>query len=179
MVARGLRPPLLVVSDGAPGLIAAVELVFPHSLRQRALSTGQKRSGQGARRAPARGQGRLLVALRPHRRAARREVHRGGPTPGHEFSDNFGRRFPAAVACLNDDLASLFAYLRFPVEHHKRLRHANFIERTFAGGAAGRLPHYEGGGIEITEGPEPFPTRPCGQPCPVPGDCLGSADSRR
>jgi putative transposase len=35
------------------------------------------------------------------------------------------------VACLNDDLASLFAYLRFPVEHHKRIRHANFIERTF------------------------------------------------
>ena len=35
MVGRGLRPPLLVVSDGAPGLIAAVELVFPHSLRQR------------------------------------------------------------------------------------------------------------------------------------------------
>ena len=35
MVARGLRPPLLVVSDGTPGLIGAVELVFPHSLRQR------------------------------------------------------------------------------------------------------------------------------------------------
>src|SRR3954466_6857478 len=37
LVARGLRGPLLVVSDGAPGLIAAVELVFPHSLRQRCL----------------------------------------------------------------------------------------------------------------------------------------------
>ena len=85
-----------------------------------------------------------------------------------EFSDNSGGG-SAAVACLNEDLASLFADLRFPVEHHKRIRHANFIEHTFAGGAGGRLPHYEGGGIEITEGPEPFPTRPCGQPCPVPG----------
>jgi len=37
MVARGLRPPLLVISDGAPGLIGAVELVFAHSLRQRCL----------------------------------------------------------------------------------------------------------------------------------------------
>ena len=37
MVRRGLRAPLLVISDGAPGLIAAVELVFPHSLRQRCL----------------------------------------------------------------------------------------------------------------------------------------------
>ena len=35
------------------------------------------------------------------------------------------------MACLNDDLVSLFAYLRFPVEHHKRLRRSNFIERTF------------------------------------------------
>jgi putative transposase len=48
-----------------------------------------------------------------------------------DFSASFGRRFPSAVACLNDDLASLFSYLRFPVEHHKRLRHSNFIERTF------------------------------------------------
>ena len=37
MVARGLCAPLLVISDGAPGLIATVELVFPHSLRQRCL----------------------------------------------------------------------------------------------------------------------------------------------
>jgi putative transposase len=35
------------------------------------------------------------------------------------------------VACLNDDLTSLFSDLRFPVEHYKRLRHSNFIERTF------------------------------------------------
>ncbi len=35
------------------------------------------------------------------------------------------------MACLNEDLAGLFAYLLFPVEHHKRLRHSNFIERTF------------------------------------------------
>ena len=35
------------------------------------------------------------------------------------------------MACLNDDLASLFIRLRFPAEHDKRLRHANFIERTF------------------------------------------------
>lgn len=47
------------------------------------------------------------------------------------FSVTFGRSFPAAVACLNADLASLFTYLRFPVGHHGRIRHSNFIERTF------------------------------------------------
>jgi len=37
MTARGLREPLLVVSDGGAGLIGAVELVFSHSARQRCL----------------------------------------------------------------------------------------------------------------------------------------------
>lgn len=33
--ARGLRPPLLGITDGAPGLVSAFEQVFPESLRQR------------------------------------------------------------------------------------------------------------------------------------------------
>jgi hypothetical protein len=37
LVDRGLRAPVLVISDGAPGLIGAAEVVFPHSLRQRCL----------------------------------------------------------------------------------------------------------------------------------------------
>jgi transposase-like protein len=37
MTARGLREPLLVVSDGGAGLIGATELVFTHSARQRCL----------------------------------------------------------------------------------------------------------------------------------------------
>jgi putative transposase len=34
---RGLASPLLVISDGAPGLISAIEQVFPKALRQRCL----------------------------------------------------------------------------------------------------------------------------------------------
>ena len=34
---RGLRAPLLVITDGAAGLIGAVEVVFSNSLRQRCL----------------------------------------------------------------------------------------------------------------------------------------------
>jgi putative transposase len=37
LVARGLAAPLLVITDGAPGLCSAVELAFPRSLRQRCL----------------------------------------------------------------------------------------------------------------------------------------------
>src|SRR5256886_10551516 len=34
---RGLASPLLVISDGAPGLIAAIEQSYPKALRQRCL----------------------------------------------------------------------------------------------------------------------------------------------
>jgi putative transposase len=34
---RGLASPLLVISDGAPGLIAAIEQAYPQALRQRCL----------------------------------------------------------------------------------------------------------------------------------------------
>ena len=36
--ARGLGDPLLVASDGAPGIIRAIEECFPRSARQRCLA---------------------------------------------------------------------------------------------------------------------------------------------
>ena len=131
LVSRGLRAPLLVVSDGAPGLIAAVELVFPNSLRQRCAI---HRCRNILAKVPVEHQAEVKAAYwaifdptgEPPGEASIVARQRAG-----DFSVTFGRRFPSAVACLNDDLASLFAYLRFPVEHHKRIRHSNFIERTF------------------------------------------------
>jgi transposase-like protein len=38
MRARGLGDPLLVVSDGVPGIIKAIETCFPRSARQRCLA---------------------------------------------------------------------------------------------------------------------------------------------
>ena len=42
-----------------------------------------------------------------------------------------GRLVSGAVRCLLDDRDSLTVYLRFPREHWNRVRHSNFIERTF------------------------------------------------
>ncbi len=47
------------------------------------------------------------------------------------FDATYRKRFPAAVDCLMADFASLTTYLRFPAGHHARIRHSNFIERTF------------------------------------------------
>jgi putative transposase len=64
------------------------------------------------------------------------------PNPGDEavavaqrqaaaFAAKWQARYPAAVACVTDDLASLTVHLRFPAEHWPRIRHSNLIERTF------------------------------------------------
>jgi putative transposase len=63
LVARGLRPPLLVITDGAPGLIGAVEIGFPNSLRQRCL-IHRTRKETRCRHAGVRGGGRGVTEAR-------------------------------------------------------------------------------------------------------------------
>lgn len=132
MVARGLRAPLLVISDGAPGLIAAVELVFPHSLRQRCVI---HRAKNVLAKVPVEHQGEVKAAFWAL-------FDDTGHEPGDasidvvraraaQFAKTYEKRFPSAVQCLMTDFASLTTYLRFPSHTHGRIRHSNFIERTF------------------------------------------------
>ena len=48
-----------------------------------------------------------------------------------EMAARYGATYPSAMKCLTTDREGLTAYLRFPAEHHHRIRHSNFIERTF------------------------------------------------
>jgi len=48
-----------------------------------------------------------------------------------EMAARYGTTYPSAMKCLATDREGLTAYLRFPAEHHNRVRHSNFIERTF------------------------------------------------
>jgi transposase-like protein len=48
-----------------------------------------------------------------------------------EFAARYRATYPAAVKILLTDREGLTAYLRFPAGHHNRIRHSNFIERTF------------------------------------------------
>jgi transposase-like protein len=132
LTARGLRPPLLGISDGAGGLIAAFERAFPHSLRQRCLVHRCRN---------------LIAKVSAHDQAEVKAdfwaIFDIGDTEAGdqavavarrqagEFAAKWKGRYPSAVACVTDELASLTVHLRFPAEHHKRIRHSNFIERTF------------------------------------------------
>jgi len=128
---RGLRDPLLVISDGGKGLIGAAEIVFSHSLRQRCLI---HRARNILAKVPAHAQAtikaefwKIFDDLGAEGRAAQ-AVARGR---ARAFASKWRQLYPAAVDCLEDDFEHLITYLRFPAEHHGRIRHSNFIERTF------------------------------------------------
>jgi transposase-like protein len=132
LVQRGLGSPLLVVSDGAPGLIAAIEQVFARALRQRCVIHRLRNAVAKVSRADqdtfkadwwevfdkiSEPPGELAV------KEARRRMD--------DFRAQWGRAYPGAVACLVEDFESLTVHLRFPKEHWRRCRHTNLIERTF------------------------------------------------
>jgi transposase-like protein len=132
MVARGLRAPLLVVSDGAPGLLAAVEVVFAHSLHQRCLI---HRARNVLAKVPVEHHGEVKVAFwkifDDIDAPAGEEAIAVARARAAEFAKTYEKRFPAAVECLMTSFESLTTYLRFPAGHWGRIRHSNFIERTF------------------------------------------------
>ncbi len=129
---RGLRPPLLGISDGAPGLIAAWETTFPASLRQRCLI---HRCRNVIAKTPVAVQDEIKAAFwsifddidqPPDQQAVDEATRRA-----EEFTTTYRGLYPAAVACLANDFASLSVHLRFPRQHWTRIRHSNLIERTF------------------------------------------------
>ncbi|MBA2529300.1 MAG: IS256 family transposase [Euzebyales bacterium] len=132
LVARGLRPPLLTVTDGAPGLIGAVEQVFAASLRQRCVI---HRARNIVAKVSAGDQAQVKadywrtfddIDADPGQEAVDQARRRAD-----EFATKWGSKYPGAVACLIDDLDALTVHLRFPRDHWRRIRHTNLIERTF------------------------------------------------
>jgi putative transposase len=131
---RGLASPLLVISDGAPGLIAAIEQAFPAALRQRCLI---HRARNVLAKIPAGMQAEVKDA---YWKIFDTENLQTPPGPKlveiinariEEVAARYQALYPAAAKILLTDRDGLTAYLRFPAEHHHRIRHSNFIERTF------------------------------------------------
>jgi putative transposase len=132
LAARGLRSPVLVISDGAAGLISAVEQTFPAALRQRCLI---HRARNVLAKVPTPAQAEVKAAYwqifddihaPPGEQAVAEATRRA-----QAFAARYQRAYPAAVACLTSTLGELTAHLRFPREHWQRIRHTNLLERTF------------------------------------------------
>ena len=112
MRSRGLGDPLLVVSDGAPGIIQAIELCFPRSERQRCLA---HRMRNLAAKVPEERwpdfKARAQAAYQAPSRAIARELAKG------VVADD-DAELPSAVACFMDDFDACIAHLRLPVSVH-------------------------------------------------------------
>ncbi len=50
---------------------------------------------------------------------------------GREVIARYKGRFPAAMACLEDDLEACLQSLKLPAEHQKKIRTTNLLERLF------------------------------------------------
>lgn len=129
---RGLRVPLLTITDGAAGLIGAVETTLKGSLRQRCLI---HRVRNVLAKVPAEHQGTIKAEFWACFDDIEAEPGQGAVDEAQRrldaFCDRHRRAFPAAVRCIEDDRAALTTFLRFPTEHWRRIRHTNLIERTF------------------------------------------------
>jgi putative transposase len=113
--ARGLKSPLLVISDGAAGLVGAIERAFPQALRQRCLV---HRCRNVLAKVPKHAQAELKAAYWALFDLAE-DVAPGQAAVGlvqariDNFATKYQALFPSAVACLLDDRAALTSYLRF------------------------------------------------------------------
>jgi putative transposase len=122
---RGLPDPLLVASDGAPGVIRAIEECFPRAVRQRCLAHKM----------------RNLLSKVPEdawpefKARAQACYQAASPTLARLLRDDivatYGRDLPSAVACLDDDFEACIAHLRFPLAHRRAIRTTNLLERLF------------------------------------------------
>jgi putative transposase len=126
LVSRGLACPLLVISDGAPGLVSAIEALWPAADRQR-CTVHRVRN--------------LLAKIPPeHKQRVRARYWQAldeatGQRDGErrlralvgELTDE---GFESAAACLADDLEALCVHLRYPLKHRRRWRSTNLLERS-------------------------------------------------
>jgi putative transposase len=128
LIARGLGAPLLVVADGAPGLIKAVEQCWPASDRQH-CAVHRLRN--------------LLAKLPERERERVRHAYwqalddatdeRDGKHRLRALVDELDRAgYTAAAKCLADDLDALVVHLRYPTRHRRRWRSTNLLERSLA-----------------------------------------------
>ena len=126
LTTRGLGAPRLIVADGAPGLISAVEEIWPRADRQHCCVHRL----------------RNLVAKLPKEEHDRvrfnywaaltdaTSVKDGKLRLQVLISELEHRGYESAARCLAEDLDALVVHLRYPLRHRERWRSTNLLERS-------------------------------------------------
>jgi putative transposase len=123
---RGLNEPKLVTGDGALGAWAALRGVFPAAAEQRCWV---HKSANVLDALPKRLQPRAKSLLHEMAEApSRADAHKAR----ERFAEEFGAKYPKALAKLERDWEALTAFFDLPAEHWRHLRTTNPIESSFA-----------------------------------------------
>jgi hypothetical protein len=128
LIARGLGAPLLIVADGAPGLLKAIEQCWPASDRQHCCVHRVRN---------------LLAKLPERERERVRAAYWQALDDAVDERDGKQRLqaligeldqagYTAAAKCLADDLDALVVHLRYPTRHRRRWRSTNLLEPSLA-----------------------------------------------
>lgn len=125
MVERGLPVPLSITSDGAPGLIGAIDQAYPKSLRVRCWAHKMRNIVA-----------KLPRDVMPQVRAEILTVRDAGTCQeglarAEEVMARYKDIYPSAMKCLGDDLEASLNHLKLPARLRQMVRTTNLIERTF------------------------------------------------
>jgi putative transposase len=124
---RGLRMPRLVVGDGAMGLWAALDEIWPETDQQRCWNhkmTNVEDKMPKKRRAEARERLRKVVYAKTVEEAERER--------DRLVDWALKNGWEKAAKCLTDDWERMVTYYRYPKEHWIHLRTTNIVESPFA-----------------------------------------------
>jgi transposase-like protein len=125
LIKRGLTIPVTITTDGAPGLIKAIDVVWPRSLRLRCWF--HKRQNLAPHVPP---QAWLAFkALVVDRRDAP-SVDEGQRRFQHLLAP-YQHTYPEACRCLRDDIEASLNHLKVPTRHQQYVRTSHLAERTF------------------------------------------------
>jgi transposase-like protein len=125
MLGRGLRQPLLVVSDGGKGLIAAIIKAFPDADRQRCIAHKLRNINNKLPRTVAKS---ILAEFKAVYYAADRAA---ADVLAEGLITRYAAVYPGAVQCFSEDLDSCLTHLKYPLGHRQYIRTTNMLERTF------------------------------------------------
>lgn len=125
LVKRGLRTPVTITTDGAVGLIKAIETMWPKSLRIRCWfhkmqNLQQKVPVQAWPEFKA-----LVVDMRDAPTREKAEERRAA------LVERYHQEFPEACRCLLDDAEASLNHLAVPQRHQQYVRTSNLVERAF------------------------------------------------
>jgi len=123
---RGMRAPVVAVGDGALGFWAGARDVWPETRHARCWC---HKMGNVLDKLPKRLQPRAKALLRE---AMYADTKQHASEAIDSLAEEFGAKYPKAVACLRKDEEPLLTHFDYPAEHWKHLRTTNVIESPFA-----------------------------------------------